>query len=83
MLADEQKIVDDMNKITGTTAKDNQRYDALKAQRDGLYKKSLPYLEKAYKIEPDNQYVISLLASVYQALDREADYKAMKAKVKS
>ncbi|RWX01495.1 tetratricopeptide repeat protein [Flavobacterium cerinum] len=83
MLADEQKIVDDMNKITGTTAKDNQRYDALKAQRDGLYKKSLPYLEKAYKIEPDNQYVISLLASVYQALERDADYKVMKAKIKA
>lgn len=83
MLADEQRIVDDMNKITGTTAKDNQRYDALKAQRDGLYKKSLPYLEKAYKIEPDNQYVISLLASVYQALERDADYKVMKAKIKA
>lgn len=83
MLADEQKIVDDMNKITGTTAKDNQRYDALKAQRDGLYKKSLPYFEKAYKIEPDNQYVISLLANVYQALDRLDDYKTMKAKIKA
>lgn len=82
MLADEQKIVDEMNKL-GTSAKENQRYDVLKAQRDGLYKKSLPYLEKAYKIEPDNQYVISLLASVYQALERDADYKVMKAKIKA
>ncbi|ALM48078.1 hypothetical protein AMR72_03725 [Flavobacterium psychrophilum] len=83
MLKDEQKIVDQMNKITGTTAKDNQRYDALKKQRDDLYLKSLPYLEKAYKDAPDNQYVISTLASVYQALDRQTEYKAMKAKIKA
>lgn len=82
MLKDEQKIVDQMNKL-GTSAADNKKYDTLKAQRDGLYVKSLPYFEKAHKDEPDNQYVISTLASVYQALDRQTDYKAMKAKLKS
>lgn len=82
MLKDEQKIVDQMNKL-GTSAADNKKYDALKAQRDGLYLKALPYFEKAHKDEPDNQSVISTLAGVYQALDRQADYKAMKAKQKS
>lgn len=82
MLKDEKKIVDQMNSL-GTSAKDNQRYDELKKQRDGLYVKALPYFEKAHQDEPDNQYVISTLATVYQALDRQADYKAMKAKIKS
>lgn len=82
-LKGEQKIVDDMNKITGNTAKDNQKYEALKNQRAALYNKALPYLEQAHKIKPDDQYVISVLAGMYQALDRTADYNAMKAKRKS
>jgi tetratricopeptide (TPR) repeat protein len=83
MLKDEQKVVDQMNKITGNTAKDNQRYDALKKQRIDMYNKALPYFEKAHKDAPDNQYVISTLASIYQSVDRMDDYKAMKAKLKS
>jgi len=79
-LKDEQKIVDQMNKL-GTSAADNKRYDALKKQRDDLYLKALPYFEKANQLEPTNKDVISLLASVYQALDRQAEYKAMKAKL--
>ncbi|MCO6149031.1 tetratricopeptide repeat protein [Flavobacterium sp. NRK1] len=81
MLKDEKKIVDEMNSL-GASAKDNQRYDILKNQRNSLYNKALPYFENAHKIDPDNQDVISLLANVYQALDRQADYKAMKAKLK-
>lgn len=77
----EQKIVEQMNSL-GTSAKDNQRYEVLKKQRNDLYAKSLPYLEKAHKIAPDNQEVIGMLAGVYQALERDADYKAMKAKIK-
>lgn len=82
ILGDEQKIVDEMNSITGTSKKENDRYDALKKKKDGLYTESLTYLEKAHKIKPDNQYTISLLVSIYQALERDADYKAMKAKLK-
>ncbi|RYF99668.1 MAG: tetratricopeptide repeat protein, partial [Chitinophagaceae bacterium] len=82
MLAGEQKIVDEMNGL-GTSAKDNKRYDELKTKRDGLYKKAMPYFEKAYAVEPDNEYVLSLLASVYQALEMDAKYKEVKAKLKS
>jgi len=82
ILADEEKIVNEMNSITGTSKKENDRYDALKKKKDGIYTESLAYLEKAHKIKPDNQYTISLLTSIYQALERDADYKAMKAKLK-
>jgi tetratricopeptide (TPR) repeat protein len=78
----EKKIVEEMNKL-GTSAKDNARYEALKKQRESLYTTALPYLEKAHKLKPDDQYVISVLASMYQALDRTAEYNAMKAKKKA
>lgn len=80
-LKDEKKIVDQMNSL-GTTAKENKLYDELKAKRDALYINALPYFERAHKIKPDNQDVISLMMTVYQALDRQEEYKAMKAKLK-
>lgn len=78
----EKQIVDEMNKL-GTSAKDNQRYEALKKKKDALYSGALPYFEKAHKIKADDQYVISVLAGLYQALERTTDYKAMKAKQKA
>ena len=79
-IADEQKIVDEMNSL-GTSTKDNQRYDQLKKKRDDLFKKALPYFEKAHSVQPENQDVISMLANIYQAMDKTEDYKRMKAKM--
>ena len=70
-----------MNSL-GSSAKDNQRYDMLKKKRDDMFNKALPYFEKAHSIQPDNQDVIGMLASIYQAMDRTADYNKMKAKMK-
>jgi len=81
-LKSEKAIVDEMNKL-GTSTKDNQRYEVLKKKKDGLYNSAIPYFEKAHKIKPDDQYVISVLSGLYQALERTADYKAMKAKQKA
>ena len=81
-LRGEKQIVDEMNKL-GTTAKDNQRYEVLKKKKDGLYTTALPYFEKAHKVKPEDQDAIAALAGLYQALDRTADYKAMKAKQKA
>jgi len=78
----EKQIVDEMNKLT-TSTKDNARYDVLKKKKDGLYTSALPYFEKAHQLKADDQYVISVLAGLYQALERTNDYKAMKAKVKA
>lgn len=81
ILADDQKIVDEMNSL-GNTAKDNKRYDELKKKRDGMYRQALPYYEKVLKIEPENEYAIGMLSNLYQALDMQAEAKAMKAKIK-
>jgi len=78
----EKQIVDEMNKL-GTSAKDNARYEVLKKKKDGLYTTALPYFEKAHKLKADDQYIISVLAGLYQALERTTEYKAMKAKQKA
>lgn len=78
-LTGEQTIVDEMNKL-GTSAKDIKRYDELKAKRDAMYKKAVGYLEKAHQLEPGNEDVKSILGSLYQGLEMDAEYKALKAK---
>jgi Tfp pilus assembly protein PilF len=45
---------DAMNAITGTSASDMKKYEDLKKQRDALFDKSLPHLEKVYnKLDPN------------------------------
>jgi len=44
------EVNDQMNAITGTSDADQKKYDALKAQREELFAKSLPYFEKAYSL---------------------------------
>lgn len=78
-LKDEEKIIEEMNAITGYTAADNKKYDELKKQRDDLLRSAIPHLERALSIEPDNQFAISNLAGIYGALDmtdKENEYKA-------
>ncbi len=44
-----------MNAITGTSDADQKKYDNLKAQRDGLFAKSMPYFEKSYTVLSANE----------------------------
>ena len=73
----DQKIVDEMNKL-GASEKDNKRYAALKKERDVLYRDSLPYLEKAYAIDPKNSAVQNNLMSVYGYLEMTDKYNELK-----
>jgi Tfp pilus assembly protein PilF len=43
-------INDQMNAITGVSAADQKKYDDLKAKRDAMFGKSMPYFEKAHSI---------------------------------
>ena len=79
-LANEKKLVDEMNKL-GTSEKDTKRYDILKKQREEMFKSVLPYLEKAYELKPDNDDVSSTLLNVYSALEMTDKKKALKAKL--
>jgi len=60
ILSDEKSIVDEMNSL-GTSRADYDRYDILKEKRKGVYKKALPYLEKALESKPEmllNQFMV-------------------------
>ena len=80
MLVDEQKLTDQMNAITGNTAADNKKYDGFKKQKDANYRSAIGYYEKAHSLKADDQYVIGMLTSLYQAVEMTDKYNAMKAK---
>lgn len=71
----EEAIVKEMN----DSKTSDKRYNELKKLRNDKYKDALTYLEKAYKIEPDNQDVKNLLGTLYQGLEMMDKYKALKA----
>lgn len=80
-LEDEKVIIDEMNKL-GTSAKDMKRYDVLKGKREELFKGTIPYLQKAAELDPNNIDVAKTLLNVYSALEMTTEYKALKVKVK-
>ncbi len=79
-LEDEKVIIDEMNKL-GNSEKDMKRYNVLKAKRENLFKSAIPYLQKAYDLDPKNIDVAKTLLNVYSALEMP-EYKALKVKVK-
>jgi len=79
-LEDEKVIIDEMNKL-GNSEKDMKRYAVLKTKRENLFKSTIPYLQKAYELDPTNIDVAKTLLNVYSALEMP-EYKALKVKVK-
>ena len=76
----DKKFIDEMNKL-GTSEKDNKRYEVLKKQRNENFTITLPYLEKAYELDPNNADVANTLLNVYGALEMTDKKKALKAKM--
>lgn len=76
ILKPDSKIVKDMNNL-GVSAKDQKQYDVLKAERQKLFNKAMPVLEKAYELDPTNEVVKSNLKSVYSFLELNDKVKAM------
>ena len=73
-------FVKEMNKL-GTSDSDTKKYNVLKANREKMFRDTLPYLEKAYQLDPKNDAVSSTLLSVYRALDMNDKVKELKAKM--
>lgn len=81
LLEKEKSVVDEMNAL-GTSSADNKRYEALKKDRENVYKSAIPYLEGALKSDPDNMDAIKTLMNIfYQLDDPKADI--MKSKLKA
>lgn len=76
----EKPIIDEMNKL-GTSDKDMKRYEVLKKQRQAVFKSVIPFLEKAFEVDPKNEAVSGTLINVYSALEMTAEKKAVQAKM--
>lgn len=81
-LEDEKVIIDEMNKL-GTSAKEMKRYDELKIKRENLFKSTIPYLQKAVELKPENLDVSKTLLNVYSALEMMPEAKSLKEKIKT
>lgn len=81
-LENEKVIIDEMNKLGTTSAKDIKRYDELKNKRAELFKSAIPYLVKAHEIDATNSDVSKTLLGVYSALEMTTEYKALKEEIK-
>ena len=79
-LAEDTAIVEEMKKL-GTSANDNKKYATLQAKREVMFKKAMPFLEKAVEIDPKNDAATSTLLNVYNYLEMTAEAKALKAKM--
>ncbi|WP_310991954.1 tetratricopeptide repeat protein [Aequorivita marina] len=81
-LSGENELVKEMNSL-GNSAADNKKYDALKQERKDLYTETLPYLEKALQLDPNNREVVRTLMNMYGQIGDEAMFKQMKAKLET
>lgn len=84
------KVTEQMNDVTGTTAEDNKKWNALETQRNTLFDKAFPHLEKVYvtyepkvnELDADNKFIyqssLAAMSEIYarqNKLDKAAEMK--------
>ncbi|MDA8763663.1 hypothetical protein N9M92_05505 [Flavobacteriaceae bacterium] len=77
ILEGEERIVEEMNSL-GTSSADNAKYDALKLDREELYRECVPILKDLTELG-DNEDAIKTLMNIYGTLGDNEGYKEMKA----
>ena len=77
ILDKEGPMIEEMNSL-GTSTADYNRYDELKIERENLYKKAIPYLEKVFELENDNLNAARTLRNIYSQLDDTESYNKYK-----
>ena len=77
ILAEEGELNEQMNAL-GTSRADYAKYDELKEQKNGLYRKAKPYLESALQTRADNIDIVRTLMGIYSQLGEDDKFKAMK-----
>jgi len=75
MLEADKKLVDEMNENLNNFKK----YDEIKAKQVALYKEVIPFYKKAYDLSPENMDIVRTLMSMYENVEMEDEFKAMKA----
>ena len=79
-LSSDEKYVIERDKL-GNTEKDNKRYAAIKIEQAKIYNSALPYMEKAYQLDPKNTDVARSLLSIYRALEMTEKAQELKSKM--
>ena len=79
VLVPEEGITKEMNK--DEVLMNDKLYNKYNKQRLDLYRQTLPYLEKALKIAPDDETVLAMLKKIYRDLEMKDKYKEVKAKL--
>lgn len=82
ILSRERAIVDEMNAL-GTSKADNAKYDALKIDRENVYREAMPYLEKALQAREDYLDVARSLQGIYYQLGMDSKADAMKVRIEA
>ncbi len=81
MILDQQPpIVEEMNNL-GTSNADYKRYDVLKAKLTEIQKSSIPYLEKAVELRPEDIDFKRTLMNIYIQVGEDAKAEVLKAKI--
>ena len=80
ILGSEAEIVEEMNGL-GNSSADNKRYDELRDSRINIYKKAIPFLEKALDLSPKNIDAATTLKNIYSTVGETEKFKAMKLRI--
>lgn len=62
--------------------RDNKEFDKAMAEAESWFKQSLPYLEKAYEVSPNDPKVLDSLKGLYYRFDMQDKYNEVVAKLK-
>ena len=74
------KGAEDMN--SANDIKDNKAYEAAKKAASEVFRKSLPYMEKAHELKPDDLMVLETLKNLYYRFEMMDKYNEVNEKMK-
>ncbi len=72
------RILEEANNIPPSADKDGKKFEAKKAEASEIFKKGIPYLEKAYKVDPSDEGLKQALSEIYIKLQMYDKAKALK-----
>ena len=82
LLQEQTVIIGEMDKIAMSNKRsDIAKYDQLKEDLNEVWKKCIPYCEKALEYDPNDLEVLKLLSQFYYKLDNLDGYKEINAKI--
>ncbi len=82
LLEQQSIIIGEMDKIAMSNKRsDIAKYDKLKEELNDVWRKCIPYCEKALEYDPNDVEVLKLLSQFYYKLDNIDGYKEINAKI--